>query len=206
MAKPEEGPREKNIDCFSVWNVDQAAASRAIKVKMQAQGGVLVKKQALKGLQTHVERRLWKSGSADGALMCDLEGLPGISEECFDAFAGPLPGRRKHLHPMGPFIDNVYPEEIIELRNPEKSEPKVSIAVKKQIFPPDKDDNPAMLREEPVWASPFRQVLFYVKHQQISNAWAHPRFSKKQNMLYICILLCVILRPPQGEDRQGRHG
>ena len=69
-----------------------------------------------------------------------LDGLPGVAEECYDMFAGPLPGRKKHLQAFGPFLDNLYPEEIIPLRNPAKSEPQVTMIVKKQIFPPDFDE------------------------------------------------------------------
>jgi hypothetical protein len=127
-------------DVFSVWNVGQPGASEAITAKAATLTGISLKKTTLKGLQTHVERRLW-SGFPPSSAEHHLEpGLPGVSEECFDLFAGPLPERKKHLYP-GPlfFDDNFHPEEIIPLRNPAKSEPQVSITVKKQIFPPDFD-------------------------------------------------------------------
>ena len=137
MSAPADGDKKQKIDVLSVWNLDQAPASRAIKAKVATVSGAIVKKTTLKGLQKDVERRLW-SGTPSGADH-HLEGLPGVSEECFDIFAGPLPGRKKHLEAFGPFIDNLYPEEIIPLRNPAKSEPLVTMRVKKQIFPPDFD-------------------------------------------------------------------
>ena len=138
MAAPAEGEKKEKIDVFSVWNVDQAPASRAIKAKAATLTGVTTKKVSLKGLQKDVERRLWAGAptSADH----HLDGLPGVSEECYDMFAGLLPERKKHIHAFGPYLDNFYPEEIIPLRNPAKSEPLVTMAVKKQIFPPDFDE------------------------------------------------------------------
>jgi hypothetical protein len=138
MAAPADGEKKQKIDVLSVWNVDQAPASKAIRAKAGSITGVTVKKTTLKGLQKDVERRLW-SGTPAGADHF-LEGLPGVSEECFDIFAGPLPGRKKHLHAFGPFVDNLYPEEIIPLRNTTKSEPQVPMSVKKIIFPPDYDE------------------------------------------------------------------
>ena len=144
MAEPVVGAVDKTqkIDVFSVWNVDQAPASKAILKKAASINGVLVKKTTLKGMQSHVERRLW-TGAENNKLPEGaenfLEGLPGVTEECFDVFACPMPLRKKHLTVYGGFNDNFYPEEIIQLRNPEKSEPQVTMAVKKQIFPPDCD-------------------------------------------------------------------
>ena len=112
-----------------------------------------VKKTLLKGLQAHVERRLW-DGAPDGEVG-ELAGLPGMQEELFEAFAGPLPLRRKHILLMGGIMDNMYPEEIVPLRNPKKSEPLVSVEVQKSIFPPDDDkphDGDKVVRSDEVWA------------------------------------------------------
>ena len=115
--------------------------------------GTRVKKTLLKGLQAHVERRLWE-GAPDGEVG-ELAGLPGMQEELFEAFAGPLPSRRKHILPMGGIMDNMYPEEIVPLRNPKKSEPLVSVEVQKAIFPPEDDkphDGEKVVRSDEVWA------------------------------------------------------
>ena len=154
MAKPEESldAEVQKVDMLSVWNVDQAGASAVIKKKIGAQVGVTCKKKILRGLQTHVERRLWKN-TPEGSVMNDLEGVPGLVEECYDVFTGPVPSRRKHMQVRGGIVDSVHPEEIIDLRNPEKSEPKVTMAQKKLIFPPEKDGNIKLIREEPVWAT-----------------------------------------------------
>ena len=114
-----------------------------------------VKKTLLKGLQAHVERRLWNGERPDGAVG-DLAGLPGMQEELLEAFAGPLPLRRKHILDMGGIMDNMYPEEVIPLRNPKLSEPVVSVEVKKMIFPPDGDqpcDGEKVVRSDEVWGS-----------------------------------------------------
>ena len=107
----------------------------------------------LKAMQAHVERRLW-DGAPDGEVG-ELAGLLGMLEELFEAFAGPLPSRRKHKLPMGGIMDNMYPEEIVPLRNPKKSEPQVSMEVRKLIFPPDDDkahDGDKVVRSDEVWA------------------------------------------------------
>ena len=151
MAAPAEGEKKQKIDVFSAWNVGQRPASKAIRAKGATIPGVTVKKTELKGLQKDVERRLW-TGTPPLGSENHLDGLPGISEDCFDMYAGTLPGRKKHLYTYGPFVDNLYPEEIIPLRNPAKSEPQVPMSVKKAIFPPDGDE-PAgdnSLREEEV--------------------------------------------------------
>ena len=135
MAALAEWDKKQKIDVFSAWNVGQAPASKAIKAKAATSTGVTPRKTTtLKGLQRDVERRLW-SGTPSSAEH-HLEGLPGVTEECFDIFAGELPPRKEHLHKFGPFNDNFFPEEVIRLRNPAKSEPQVSIMVKKTIFPP----------------------------------------------------------------------
>ena len=153
MAKPEEDcDKSKKVDMFSVWNVEQQRASLAIKAKVALQTACVLKKTTLKGQQSHIERRLYKN-TPDNSEMHSLDGVPGLAEECFDVYAGKPPGRRKHLFPRGHIIDNVHPEENIDLRNPEKSEPKVTMAQKKLIFPPDKDDASKCIHEEPVWAT-----------------------------------------------------
>ena len=155
MAKPGEGPMKDNIDVLMVWNAEQDKASAVIMKKMKSLLGVdgQVKKTLLKGLQAHVERRLW-DGAPEGAVG-ELAGLPGMQEELFEVFAGPLPSRRKHILPMGGITDNMYPEEIVPLRNPKQSEPLVSEEVKKAIFPPDDDkphDGEMVVRSDEVWA------------------------------------------------------
>ena len=109
-------------------------------------------RKILKGEQANLERRLYK-GSPEGSEMNDLEGLPGVKEECYDAFTGNVPTRRKHLITRAGIIDNCWPEEIIELRNPDKMEPKVTMAQKKLIFPVEKDADVASIRAEPVRAT-----------------------------------------------------
>ena len=150
MASLGEGDHKMKVDVFSVWNVDQMPASRAIKRKAETLTNVSVKKTNLKGLQQHVERRLFTTAPAGPDH--HLEGLPGVSEECYDFFSGPVPPRKKHLKSYGPCLDNLHPDEFIPLRNITKSEPQVTLLVKKQIFPPDFDE-PAgdnSLREEQV--------------------------------------------------------
>jgi hypothetical protein len=150
-AAPGEGDKKDKIDVLTVWT-DQSKASRAIRDKAATFPGVSTKKTTLKAMQIHVERRLWSSPEPPTGADNHLDGLPGVSEECIDIFAGALPERKKHLHTFGPFNDNLHPEEIIPLRNPAKSEPQVSMTVKKQIFPPDFDE-PAgsnCLREDEV--------------------------------------------------------
>jgi hypothetical protein len=153
MAKPEEGEKNEKVDMLSIWNVDQAGASAAIKKKIASQPGICTKKKTLRGLQSHIERRLWKNDAPESSEVNDLDGLPGMAEECFDVFAGPVPSRRKHLYVRGDIRDSVYPEEIIELRNPSKSEPKVTVAQMKAIFPPDRDSDVKSIRGEPVWVT-----------------------------------------------------
>ena len=139
MVKPEEHSKEEKVDVIMVWNAEVEKANPIIMKKLKSLPGMdgQVKRTLLKGLQAHVERRLW-DGEPNGAVG-ELAGLPGMREELFEAFAGPLPSRRKHTLQMGGIIDNMYPEEIIPLRNPKLSEPVVSMEVKKMIFPPDAD-------------------------------------------------------------------
>ena len=141
IAKPGEGPMKDKVDVFVVWNAEQEKANPVIMKKLRSLPGMegQLKKTLLKGLQAHVERRLWE-GAPDGAVG-DLAGLPGMQEELFELFAGNLPTRRKHQFTMGGVLDNMYPEEIVPLRNPKSSEPVVTMEVKKMIFPPD-DDKP----------------------------------------------------------------
>ena len=122
-----------------------------------------VKKTVLKGLQTHIERRLYPNGPQGGSVG-QLEGVPGMHEELFEAFAGPLPDRRKHLLKMNGIVDNTYPEEQIPLRNPKKSEPMVSVAVQKMIFPPDWDkphDGEKIIRNDEAWAPHFPSCMIH---------------------------------------------
>ena len=155
MAKPGEGDEKDKVDVIMVWNAEQEKANAVIMKKLKSMPGMdgKVKKTLLKGLQQHVERRLW-DGEPDGKVG-DLAGLPGMQEELFEGFAGPLPSRRKHNYPMGGIVDNMYPEEIVPLRNPKKSEPVVSVEVQKAIFPPDDDkphDGDKVVRSDEVWA------------------------------------------------------
>jgi len=141
MAKPGEGPPQDGIDTYVVWNAEQEKASTAILKKLRSIKGLegKVKKTTMRGLQAHVERRLWE-GTPDGEVG-QLDGVAGMVEECFEAYSGPLPARRKHQYQWGGIQDNLYPEEIVPLRNPKKSEPVVAVAVQRAIFPPD-DDKP----------------------------------------------------------------
>lgn len=153
-ARPNENPREECIDVLMTWNAEQDRGSSIIKKKLESLGlGGRVKKTTQKGLQQHIERRLWE-GSPDGEIG-ELAGVAGMTEECFEAFCGPLPTRRRHLKPVGGISDNLYPEEIIPLRNPKKSGPQVSVSVQKAIFPPDSDkahDGEKSIRNDEVWA------------------------------------------------------
>ena len=54
-----------------------------------------LKKTVLKGRQHHVERRLWET-TPESATIGELAGLPGMNEEVYTAYAGPLPQKRKH--------------------------------------------------------------------------------------------------------------
>ncbi len=155
MAKPGEGPTKDKVDVLMVWNAEQERANAVIMKKLRSMPGMdgQLKKTLLKGLQAHVERRLW-DGAPDGEVG-ELAGLPGMLEELFEAFAGPLPSRRKHILPMGGIMDNMYPEEIVPLRNPKQSQPVVSVEVQKAIFPPDDDkphDGEKVVRSDEVWA------------------------------------------------------
>ena len=168
MAKPGEVPVKEGIDVLSVWNAEQEKASGAILKKMKLIPGLdgRIKKTTLKGLQEHVERRLW-DGSPDCELG-ELDGLPGMREESFEAYAGPLPTRRQHLEPLGGIKDNLYPEEIIPLRNPKKSEPRVTVEVQKAIFPPDEDkpdDGDKVVRSDEVWTpTPCARLCSFSTH------------------------------------------
>ena len=96
---------------------------------------------------------MWE-GSPEGEVG-DLAGVAGLAEDCFEAYCGPLPSRRKHQEPLGGIMDNLYPEEIIPLRNPKKSEPQVMVSLQKAIFPPDDDkahDGEKVIRNDEVWA------------------------------------------------------
>ena len=155
MAKPGEGSMKDKVDVLMVWNAEQERANAVIMKKLKSPRGMdgQVKKTLLKGLQAHVERRLW-DGTPDGEVG-ELAGLPGMQEELFEAFAGPLPSRRKHILQMGGITDNMYPEEIVPLRNPKQSEPVVSVEVQRGIFPPDDDkphDGEKVVRSDEVWA------------------------------------------------------
>ena len=138
MAKPGEGPMKDKVDVLMVWNAEQERANAVIMKKLKSMPGMdgQVKKTQLKGSQAHVERRLW-DGAPDGAVG-ELAGLPGMLEELYEAFAGPLPSRRKHILPMGGITDNMYPEEIIPLRNPKLSEPLVSCLLYTSPSPRDR--------------------------------------------------------------------
>jgi hypothetical protein len=135
MAKPGEGCNKEKTDVLMVWNAEQERANAVITKKMKATPGMdgQVKKTLLKGLQAHVERRLWEE-APDGEVG-ELAGLPGMQEELLEAFAGPLPSRRKHILQMGGITDNMYPEEIVPLRNPKQSEPVVPVEVQRGDFP-----------------------------------------------------------------------
>ena len=149
------GSWKEKVDVFWVWNAEQERASAVIMKKLKSIPGLEghLKKTLLKGCQAHVERRLW-DGTPEGTVG-DLAGLPGMEEQLFCLYAGPLPSRRKHKLVMGGIQDNMYPEEIIPLRNPKKSEPVVPMEVKKAIFPPDDDkphDGERVVRSDEVWA------------------------------------------------------
>ena len=155
MEKPGEGLMIHKVGVLMVWNAEQERASCVILKKMKSIPGQegRVKKTVLKGVQHHVERRLWEE-QPDGEVG-ELAGLPGMQEEIFEVFSGPFALRRKHLYPMGGITDNCYPEEIVPLRNPKKSEPVVSVEVQKAIFPPDDDkahDGEKVVRSDEVWA------------------------------------------------------
>ena len=63
---------------------------------------------------------------------------------------------RRHILQMGGIMDNMYPEEIVPLRNPKLSEPVVSMEVQSEDdFPPDDDkphDGVKVVRSDEVWA------------------------------------------------------
>jgi hypothetical protein len=158
----EEEPMDKQnekIDVLMAWNAEQDRASGVITKKMRGIPGMKqgnVKKTVLKGLQPHMERRLYDSKDPEGGCVGQLEGLPGLTEELFEAFAGKVPERRKHRLQMTGIVDNTYPIESIPLRNPKKSEPVVSVEVQKAIFPPDKDkphDGEKVVRSDEAWGS-----------------------------------------------------
>ena len=136
-----EEDKKVNIDTFTTWNLDQAAASVKIKKALDSIKGASWKKTGMIGLQPHIERRLFasKANALPPGGEHHLGGLPGAHEECYDLHAGQLPERKKHLHQFGAAVDNLAPYENVPLRNPMKSEPLVSIQVKKAIFPPDLD-------------------------------------------------------------------
>ena len=126
------------------------------------------------GLQSHIERRLYKSKTAEelpSGAEHHLTGLPGSHEESFDLYAGPLPERKPWLHTFGFPGDNFSPYEIVPLRNPLKSEPRVTMAVKRAIFPPDqdqaagdnsiRDEEVQTIRPDDVDAKQFTQLLTY---------------------------------------------
>jgi len=155
MAKAGEGPPKDKVDVFMAWNAEQERASQAIMKKLKSIPGMdgRVKKTLLKGLQSHVERRLWETAPEGEA--GELAGLPGMQEDLFEAFAGPLPSRRKHILNMGGIVDNMYPEEIVPLSDPKAAEPVVTVEVQKAIFPPDEDkphDGEKVVRSDDVWA------------------------------------------------------
>ena len=136
-----EGDKKLNIDTFTTWNLDQTSASAKIKKAMDSIKGAICKKTGMMGLQPHIERRLFlsKVHSLPQGGEHHLGGLPGAYEECYDLYAGLLPERKKHLYQFGAAVDNLAPFENVPLRNPMKSEPLVSLEIKKAIFPPDLD-------------------------------------------------------------------
>jgi len=149
MAAPGEGPRDKKVDVFTTYNCDQAAASRAILQVLKPIRGVEVKKVILRGKQEDLERRLKQRGNMTDTLG-DLDGVPGMSEECYQAFAGSLPTRREHRYTNAGIVDNVYPEEVIPLPNPALMEPLVTHELRKRIFAPLSDGNTQQVqRDEP---------------------------------------------------------
>lgn len=133
---------EQKTDVFVVWNAEQERASAVIQRKFKSIKGMegKLKKTVLKGRQHHVERRLWDT-TPESATIGELAGLPGMNEEVYTAYAGPLPQKRKHHLSMPGITDNTYPDEIIPLRNPKKSEPRLSVEVVKKVFPQE-DDKP----------------------------------------------------------------
>lgn len=141
-AAPEDGDRKMNIDTFTVWNVGQLKASPKIQKKLDSISGTTWRKTGMIGVQAHLERRLFQSKTGE-PLPSDpkhhLAGLPGSIEESFDMYAGSLPERKPWVHTFGLPGDNFSPYEIVPLRNPLKSEPRVSMAIKRQILPPDQD-------------------------------------------------------------------
>ena len=155
-AKPGEGNVKEKIDVIMVWNAEQEKASTVILKKLKSMKGMegkQVKKTVLRGQQAHVERRLWET-TPEGEVG-DLAGLPGMQEELFEGYAGPVPACRDHILKMGPIKSNAFPEEIIPLRDPKKSQPLVSVEVQKMIFPPDDDkphDGENVVRNDEVWA------------------------------------------------------
>ena len=147
---------EQKTDVFVVWNAEQERASAVIQRKFKSIKGMegKLKKTVLKGRQHHVERRLWDT-TPESATIGELAGLPGMNEEVYTAYAGPLPQKRKHHLPMPGITDNTYPDEIIPLRNPKKSEPRLSVEIVKKVFPPEDDkphDGENVVRNDEVWA------------------------------------------------------
>ena len=158
LARVGEGPEKEKIDFFMCWNGEQERANPVIKNKLKAivKDAKQVKQTTLKGFQQHVERRLWgPEGNLEGEVG-SLAGLPGMQEELFEAYTGPLPSRRPHKYlQMGGIKDSMYPEEVVPLRNPNKSEPRVLVEVQKMIFPPEDDkahDGESVIRGDEVWA------------------------------------------------------
>ena len=141
-AAPADGDKKLNVDTFTVWNVGQSKATPKIQKKIDSIRGTTSRKTGMIGLQSHIERRLYKSKTAEelpSGPEHHLTGLPGGYEESFDVYAGSLPERKPWLHTFGLPGDNFSTYEIVPLRNPLKSEPRVSMAVKRAIFPPDQD-------------------------------------------------------------------
>ena len=149
MSNPGVGSREKNVDVLVMYNGDQLSASREIKAHLKDMKGVQLKKIILRGKQEDLERRLKLTGNAKDTLG-DLDGVPGMSEECFQIFGGPPPTRRAHRYTNAGIVDNVYPEEVIALPDPARMEPQVTHALRKRIFPPSSDGNAKNIaRDEP---------------------------------------------------------
>ena len=176
MAKVGEGQFKENIDVLMCWNAEQPRADQHIKAKLKSivQDAKQVKQTTLKGYQAHVERRLWgPEGNPEGEVG-SLAGLPGMREELFEAYAGPVPSRRPHKYlKMGGITDSMYPEEVVPLRDPTKSEPRVLVELQKAIFPAGDDkahDGENVIRSDEVWA-PSHVCSHSHPYHQNSNAY-----------------------------------
>ena len=68
-------------------------------------------------------------------------GMPGLNHDMIVIISPVMGWCRKHIIPMQGIEDSEFPEQVIPLPDPEKLEPKVPFAVKKQVFKPDADGN-----------------------------------------------------------------